>query len=49
MRNVGGSVRPTGESIEMRLARIEKLLETINLRLAATPWKPPERNSQDAL
>jgi len=25
-----------------RLDRLEKLLETINLRLAASPWKPKE-------
>jgi hypothetical protein len=52
MRNVGVTRQDTGDfklHVLERMERIEQLLVTINLRLAATPWKPPERNSQDAL
>jgi hypothetical protein len=35
-----GSVRPSGDSLDARLDRIEKLLETINLRLAAMAPPP---------
>jgi hypothetical protein len=43
MRNVGVTRQDTGDfklHVLERMERIEKLLETINLRLAASPWRP---------
>jgi len=36
--NVGSG--PYKDPVLERLDRIEKLLETINLRLSASPWRP---------
>jgi len=36
----GPSVHDLVMEMRERIGRIEKLLETINLRLAASPWRP---------
>jgi hypothetical protein len=43
-RRTAVSLRPGGDSLDVKLDRIEKLLETINLRLAAMGgrWKPSD-------